>query len=179
MAFKLHLIQRTLRDLFKWMDKEQEAGATESETKLLEKFAKSLLVAREENFPKTLDLMVRQAIREFPYHQSIFFQQIVKTLSGTSLVNGPVFSRDRHLDIFWKFWAFAGSGAFGSQCGATGAVGTANGHGRIVLHHLRTGRRQQALLSLQNGMATRPSQFSRAARLLPASFRRPMGPQCQ
>lgn len=50
-------------------------------------FLLSLLATKDENFPKTLELFLRQSIKEFPYHHSVLFQTMVRTLSKTEIVS--------------------------------------------------------------------------------------------
>jgi len=88
MAFKLHIIYSTLKGCFKFLsDCKTDTVKTDKEKLIL--FAKTLLATKDDNFPKTLELFLRQAIKEFPYHHSVLFQQMVRTLSSTEIGQEP------------------------------------------------------------------------------------------
>ncbi|KAH8042221.1 hypothetical protein HPB51_021305 [Rhipicephalus microplus] len=57
---------------------------------LLEPLIKTWLRGRDEDdFPVVLEKLLRQSVREFPYHECSILQQLVHTLSGVEVGNEP------------------------------------------------------------------------------------------
>lgn len=86
MAFKVHIIYTTFRAVFKFLN-ERKDDSTKTDKEKLHAYAKNLLATKDENFPKVLELFCRQAIKEFPFRQSVLLQQMVATLSKTKVVS--------------------------------------------------------------------------------------------
>uniref|UniRef100_A0A914XJU7 MYND-type domain-containing protein n=1 Tax=Plectus sambesii TaxID=2011161 RepID=A0A914XJU7_9BILA len=89
MALKLWIIVFTIKEAFKFIDLKKSEG-TKTPDDLLVLFAKQLLATdAEANFPKNLELLARQGIKAFPYHQSVLFQTLVKSVGQTEFGNEP------------------------------------------------------------------------------------------
>ena len=84
MALKVWLITFFLKEALKFVDLQSSA---KSVSDLLNLYIKHLLVTeKERNFAVNLETVVRQAIRAFPYHQSVLFQTLVKSVANTQFV---------------------------------------------------------------------------------------------
>lgn len=88
MALKLHIIHRTLRAAFRYVAKQKEKDPGRSETELLPRFAKALLTSDKLGEWDRTELLLRQAIKEFPHRHSALFQTIVKSLASNDLMKG-------------------------------------------------------------------------------------------
>lgn len=104
MAFKLHVILSVMKACFKQL-KDSKADTSKSDKEKLTLFAKgysiililssskchtsisSLLATKDENFARHMELFMRQIIKEYPYHHSVLFQTMVRTLSQTEIVS--------------------------------------------------------------------------------------------
>ncbi|KAH7958336.1 hypothetical protein HPB49_000875 [Dermacentor silvarum] len=66
------------------------AGKGNKTAGLLEPLIKTWLRGRDEDdFPVLLEKLLRQSVREFPYHECTILQQLVHTLSGVEVGNEP------------------------------------------------------------------------------------------
>lgn len=88
MAFKIHIILSTFRACFKFLHSVECDKEKSDEDKLIA-YAKSFLAAKEENYPKMLEMFLRQTIKEYPFRQSVFFKQLVSTLSKVKPGQNP------------------------------------------------------------------------------------------
>ncbi|KAK8785294.1 ankyrin repeat and MYND domain-containing protein 2-like [Amblyomma americanum] len=67
-----------------------EGKAAKKTSGLLEPLVKTWLRGRDEDdFPVLLEKLLRQSVREFPYHECTILQQLVHTLSGVEVGNEP------------------------------------------------------------------------------------------
>ena len=90
LAFILTQILKHLGKLDKKDKIENNSDKKEEELKQLDTILKSWLKSRpSDGFPMFLEQLLRQSIREFPYHESALFQQLVRTLATVDLGSEP------------------------------------------------------------------------------------------
>lgn len=96
LALKFHHLAFLIRNCCKFLrDHPAPAAADEGGGKaksagLLEPLIKTWLRGREEDdFPVLLEKLLRQSVREFPYHECTILQQLVHTLAGVEVGNEP------------------------------------------------------------------------------------------
>ncbi|XP_072174338.1 ankyrin repeat and MYND domain-containing protein 2-like [Diadema setosum] len=81
LAVKMHYLGEVIRQCHKW-NMEKENGTDE--------FVKFLLRARESDGARlNMEKMLREIIREFPYHESELFVQIVRNLADVKVGDDP------------------------------------------------------------------------------------------
>jgi hypothetical protein len=97
-SLKLHHLGFVLKQIIKVLNKneknleniEKSVEKKEEDIKKLESLMKSWLKPREtDGFPLFLEKMLRQSIKEFPYHESTLFQQLVRTLATVEIGEEP------------------------------------------------------------------------------------------
>lgn len=85
MSLKLWLILFFVREALKFVDSNMDSGGAIPH--LLHLYAKYLL--KMENVDRVrpnLETLLRNAVRAFPYHQSLLFQTLVKAIAQTKFV---------------------------------------------------------------------------------------------
>ncbi|VDK51657.1 unnamed protein product [Anisakis simplex] len=88
MSLKLWLILFTLRETLKFVDSNANSG--NSVAHLLHAYAKFLIkMEPNERIRPNLETLLRNAVRAFPYHQSLLFQTLVKAIAGTKFGDRP------------------------------------------------------------------------------------------
>uniref|UniRef100_L7M3N8 MYND-type domain-containing protein n=1 Tax=Rhipicephalus pulchellus TaxID=72859 RepID=L7M3N8_RHIPC len=99
LALKFHHLAFLIRTCSKFV-RDRAAGGSNAEgddkankkasSGLLEPLIKTWLRGRDEDdFPVVLEKLLRQSVREFPYHECSILQQLVHTLSGVEVGNEP------------------------------------------------------------------------------------------
>uniref|UniRef100_A0A131Y2N7 Putative mynd zn-finger and ankyrin repeat protein n=2 Tax=Ixodes ricinus TaxID=34613 RepID=A0A131Y2N7_IXORI len=88
LALKFHHLAFLVRNCAKFA-RDQDPKKAGSKA-LLEPLIKTWLKGRDEDdFPVLLEKLLRQSVREFPYHDCSVLQQLVHTLSGVEIGNEP------------------------------------------------------------------------------------------
>lgn len=86
MSIKLWLLLCILRETFKFLDSCNNTGKTVKEKLLL--YVKYLLkMEPSEQIRPNTESLLRNAVRGFPYHQSVLFQMLVKMIADTEFVS--------------------------------------------------------------------------------------------
>lgn len=98
-SIKLHHLAFIFNQILKYLSKnDKNSDKNESKTdnnkeedlKKLDTLLKSWLKPRQsDGFPLLLEQLLRQSIREFPYHESALFQQLVRTLANVEIGSEP------------------------------------------------------------------------------------------
>lgn len=91
LALKCHHLAFILRSCCKFLrDHPAPADGGGKAKGLLEPLIKTWLRGRDEDdFPVLLEKLLRQSVREFPYHECTILQQLVHTLAGVEVGNEP------------------------------------------------------------------------------------------
>lgn len=93
LAFLIRTCSKFVRDRAAAANGNAEGGggkANKASSGLLEPLIKTWLRGRDEDdFPVLLEKLLRQSVREFPYHECTILQQLVHTLSGVEVGNEP------------------------------------------------------------------------------------------
>uniref|UniRef100_A0A915BIN3 MYND-type domain-containing protein n=1 Tax=Parascaris univalens TaxID=6257 RepID=A0A915BIN3_PARUN len=88
MSLKLWLILFFVREALKFIDSNMDSGC--SVPHLLHLFAKYLLKMESgDRVRPNLETLLRNAVHAFPYHQSLFFQMLVKAIAQTKFGDRP------------------------------------------------------------------------------------------
>uniref|UniRef100_A0AC34RAD7 MYND-type domain-containing protein n=1 Tax=Panagrolaimus sp. JU765 TaxID=591449 RepID=A0AC34RAD7_9BILA len=117
-SLKLWIILFILREVFKFVDSKKEENKEPKE--LLDIFMKNLLVQNPEDLiKKNSELLLRNAVRAFPYHHSILFQTLAKSVAKVQFGNLPTC----HKLILYSLFGprFAETSKFCMTCGVSSA----------------------------------------------------------
>uniref|UniRef100_A0A914YD02 Ankyrin repeat and MYND domain-containing protein 2 n=1 Tax=Panagrolaimus superbus TaxID=310955 RepID=A0A914YD02_9BILA len=117
-SIKLWIILHTIRELLKFVDNNSESGKTTKELMLL--FAKKLLLMEpEDEVRKNEEALFRAAVRAFPYHNSLLFQTLAKSVAKIEFGKRPACFKMILQALFGP--RFAESSKFCSTCGVSSA----------------------------------------------------------
>ncbi|CAG2109483.1 unnamed protein product [Medioppia subpectinata] len=88
-SLKIHYLAHLHKELLKDYNKDIK-HTKEDNNKRLEQVLKTWLKGREsDGFPVFLEQLLRQSIREYPYHECALFQQLIRTLSTVEIGSEP------------------------------------------------------------------------------------------
>jgi hypothetical protein len=117
-SIKLWIILYTIREMLKFVDNKADTGKATKELMLL--FAKKMLLMEPgDEVRKNEEAILRSAIRAFPYHNSLLFQTLAKSIAGIEFGKRPPCFKMILQALFGP--RFTESSKFCSTCGVSSA----------------------------------------------------------